>query len=161
MTEKIRDVVDHYTPIKKEDSGTHLKVTKKEGELQKRIDKFLLHAPNNRFNTLHNGTKEVIEEMKKEVLKIPNKIIHTFERERKSCLDSEFKDNVKSHKEYLKTGSGLVTPPTPREKMTCENSCPTEYGKLTCYYTPHVFDYETALEIKESLIKWLGEKEEK
>ena len=41
MTEKIRDVVDHYTPIKKEDSGTHLKVTKKEGELQKRIKKLL------------------------------------------------------------------------------------------------------------------------
>lgn len=80
----------------------------------------------------------------KEVKARLQKIIIEFEKDRKQCLNDVYK-------QFRKTGSGWTTPAPDRNKMTCEDDCPIEYGKITCHFHPHVLEYDLAKELMEML----------
>jgi len=51
------------------------------GQLGRRIDEFLLHVPNNRFDTLHSGIKVIIADAVKELdIICPNRDIAYLKR---------------------------------------------------------------------------------
>lgn len=82
-----------------------------------------------------------------EIKQYLNILITEFETCRNRCHDDAYQQHKKQHEEYLASGSGAVTPPTPRKAMRCETDCPTEYGTLTCWCIPHIYSYYTAKEL--------------